>query len=345
MNKNRCIKTMALGFLSAILLNGCYDKTETEDRRYVVLIGIDSSDEVLSEEIKLIGGDGDYILSLGEAELQNDIGDNKEDEKTEAVSGNTIPEIKELAEKYSDKNIYFGQLKAVIIGRELIADRKAFEETVYNIERMEDINTKVVVFVSDKTAADALDAVMKKKSKGGLYLWDYYKNSESISRNDYMDFESLISHMREEKAFFIPKIEINDKEVLLEGGVVIKDGKYVADISDNDIKTVKWLNGKAEGDRVFSNDISARVKRQTVSLFEENGRLIIDIHADCAVESAYGKSKLLWKTELERVIKENIMNTIETVVETGADFTEIINENTDVVVNAEVKIVSSGVIK
>ena len=147
--------------------------------------------------------------------------------KTSNVFARVEPEIKEQAEKYSAKDIYFGQLKAVIIGRELLDDRNAFEETVYNIERMEDINTKVVVFVSDKTAAEALDAVMKKKSKGGLYLWDYYKNSESISRNDYMDFESLIRNMREDKAFFIPKIETDGEDVLLEGGVVIKDGKYV----------------------------------------------------------------------------------------------------------------------
>lgn len=64
------------------------------------------------------------------------------------------------------------------------------------MERMDDINTKIVVFASDN-AAQTVRAVMDKGSKGGLYLWDYYKNNGGDTElSEYMNFERLIKCLR-----------------------------------------------------------------------------------------------------------------------------------------------------
>lgn len=66
------------------------------------------------------------------------------------------------------------------------------KETVYNIERMEDINTKVIVFAANSTAAKTVEDIMSKNSEGGLYLWDYYNNNDAdADMKGYMDFENL----------------------------------------------------------------------------------------------------------------------------------------------------------
>ena len=112
----------------SMLLTGCYDKTETEERLYVVLMGIDGRS--IPESYDIYGDEGRYIVSVGEAKLESDIGDDSEDQKTVIVSGNTFSDIKQTADKYSDKEIYFGQLKAAVLGADIIKDSDKLAETV-----------------------------------------------------------------------------------------------------------------------------------------------------------------------------------------------------------------------
>ena len=71
---------MAASVIS-LVLSGCYDKTETEDRRYVVLMGIDSgrNEEFITSKYDVVGNNGKYFLTVGEAKLENDIGKESED--------------------------------------------------------------------------------------------------------------------------------------------------------------------------------------------------------------------------------------------------------------------------
>ena len=54
----------------SMLLTGCYDKTETEERLYVVLMGIDGRS--IPESYDIYGDEGRYIVSVGEAKLESD---------------------------------------------------------------------------------------------------------------------------------------------------------------------------------------------------------------------------------------------------------------------------------
>ncbi len=338
------LRLLALG-AAILLLTGCYDRTETEDRRYVVLMGIDSGESEIPDEYKVLGGGGKYIMSVGEARPESETGSENEEQKTAVVSGDTIPEIKKLADKYSDKEIYFGQLKAAVLGRGVVTDGDRLAETICNIERMEDINTKVVVFAADSTAIEAVETVMSKDTKGGLYLWDYYKNNDAdADMKEYMDFENLIKCMRQNETFIIPIIKTEDGEILLNGGCIIKNGQYAGDITDEDIVSVKWFEGNAKGETVSTEDMTARVKKQSIKTHEENGVTTVDIKAECSLESGFGADTKYIEDRLETVIKTNLENTINKALESDADFTGL-GVSGDIVINADVKIISTGVIK
>lgn len=339
------LKRSLVSAAAVLLLTGCYDRTETEDRRYVVLMGIDSGQSAMPEDYTVLGDGGRYIMSAGEAKLESEIGSEKEGQKTAVVSGDNIPEIKKLADKYSDKEIYFGQLKAAVLGRDVVTDWDKLLETVYNIERMEDINTKVVVFASDSTAAEAAETVMSKDSKGGLYLWDYYKNNDAdADKKEYMDFENLIKCIRQEETFIIPIINIEEGEILLNGGSVIENGRYAGDISDDDIVSVKWFEGNAKGEIVSAEKATARVKKQSAKLYEQDGKTMVDIKAECALESGFSDDIKYTEDRLETVIKQNLENTINKARELDADFIGV-GSLDSVIINADVKIISTGVIK
>lgn len=332
----------------SMLLTGCYDKTETEERLYVVLMGIDGKS--IPESYDIYGDEGRYIVSVGEAKLESDIGDDSEDQKTVIVSGNTFSEIKQTADKYSDKEIYFGQLKAAVLGADIIKDSDKLAETVYNIERMDDINTKVVVFASEKSAAEAVESVMAKDSKGGLYLWDYYKNNDgNADADEYMDFENLVKCMREDDTFIIPKITADESQILLDGGYVIKKGEFMGEITDEDIKSIKWFEGKAKGELINDNELSARVKKARISIADENGVAVVSIKAECSIENGISESIKYSQDRLETVIKSNLENTINKARKLNADFIGLTDGDgmgsKSFKINVEVKIISTGVIK
>lgn len=330
----------------SMLLTGCYDKTETEERLYVVLMGIDG--KKIPDSYDIYGNEGRYIVSVGEAKLESDIGDDSEEQKTVILSGNTFSEIKQTADKYSDKEIYFGQLKAAVLGADIIKDPDKLAETVYNIERMDDINTKVVVFASEKSAAEAVEAVMSKDSKGGLYLWDYYKNNDG-NADEYMDFENLVKCMREDETFIIPKIIADKSQILLDGGYVIKKGELMGEITDEDIKSIKWFEGKAKGEQINDNELSVSVKKQRITVSDENGVNVINIKADCSIENAVSENIKYSQDRLETVIKSNLENTINKARKLNADFIGLTDGDgmgsKSFKIDVEVKIISTGVIK
>lgn len=347
----RLLADAAVLALSTLSLCGCYDSTETENRKYVVLMGIDGSQKQqdMPEEINLMGDNGKYILSAGEAELESDIDKSSEKQKTILVCGDTIPEMRKLADMYSSKKMYFGQLKAVVIGSDIYTKKESLTDIIYAMERMEDINTKIVVFASE-TAYDTVNTVMDKGSKGGLYLWDYYKNNGGeTDLNEYMNFEYLIKSMRQDGTFIIPKISTADGEVYLDGGIVISEDEFKGDITTVDVGNAKWIKGTAEGELVTWENISAKVKEQKTEISWDDGILNIRIDASLALESGYDVDKDGVEAEFERVIDESLTDTIERSIYLNADFLQL-NPDGDIQglkfdVETNVQIISAGVIK
>ena len=349
------VKKLKILFAETVLILlavcGCFDNTETEDRKYVVLMGLDGTEkaEGLSDDKILIGEGGQYILSAGEAELESDIEKSTEKQKTILVRGNTIPEMRRTADMYSSKKMYFGQLKAVVLGEDIYSQTERLTDIVYAMERMEDINTKIVVFASD-TALESVDAVMAKGSKGGLYLWDYYKNNGGeTDLNEYMNFEYLIKSMRQDETFIIPKISVDNEEVFLDGGVVISADQFKGEITSEDIRSAKWLKGTAEGELITIGNISAKVKSQEVNISEDNSSLKIEIEASIAIESGYDVNKDEAEKEFEMSIQRSLTDTINKSVDLEADFLQLTPDGKlnglNFVVEADIQIISAGVIK
>ena len=61
-----------------------------------------------------------------------------------------------------------------------------------------------------------------------------------------MDIEKIIYNIRNSKGYIIPKLYCNDGEIYISDGYVMNGSEYKGDISESDIKGIKWLNGDAD---------------------------------------------------------------------------------------------------
>ena len=104
-------------FLAVCLLCGCWDNREMEDRSYIITMGIDKNQK-----------DGRYVLTLAPAQLSA-TGSQEENtqqtkEKAIAVTGDTLASAIRQADTYSSRQVYLGQLKTVVLGKEILKDEK-----------------------------------------------------------------------------------------------------------------------------------------------------------------------------------------------------------------------------
>ncbi len=351
--KTKCRKiTLWLLFavIPSVLLTGCWGKTEIENRKYIVTLGIDSADEYknLSDKYDIIGTKGDFIVSMGAAALKSDIGNDSEQQNISLFRGGGIAEIRETANNYSDNDIYFGQLKTVVIGKDVIKDDETFKNMIYDIERTEKINKKVIAVVADSDAAEVIQKIMEEGEGNGMYIWNYYKNNNTkFNLGEYMDFEHLVKSLRNNEAIIVPQVSIENDTAILEGGSVINKNGYCGDVSPEILEGIKWIDGNAKGEIVSIDGVSVRVLSQNVKAEMKDGVFTVDTSVDCVVENGEISDILLNK--LKTVIKDKIENTINKAVELNADFFKaskdgnITGLNYDI--SVDIKIASTGVIK
>ena len=141
----------------------------------------------------------------------------------------------------------------------------------------------------------------------------------------------------------------NLSQILLDGGYVIKKGEFMGEITDEDIKSIKWFEGKAKGELINDNELSARVKKARISIADENGVAVVSIKAECSVENGISESIKYSQERLETVIKSNLENTINKARKLNADFIGLTDGDgmgsKSFKIDVEVKIISTGVIK
>lgn len=346
----KAIAAAAVAVLQAFVLTGCWGKTEIEKRRYIVTLGIDSDNEnkSLRENYEVIGSEGDYFVSLGAAGIKNDIGDDSKQQNMTVVNGESIASIRETANRYSDNDIYFGQLKTIVIGKDIIKDNDTFENMIFDIERTEKINTKVIAVIAENTAAEVVQKIMEEGEGNGMYVWNYYKNNDAnVDLGEYMDFEHLAKSMRNDEAVIIPQITIEDGITVIDGGSVINRDGYCGEVSSEILDGLKWLEGNAKGEVITSDGVSVRVLSQKTKNKMTDGVYQVEASADCIVEN--GEISDSSMNQIKTVIKEEMENTMNKAIELNADLFDLSEDgNIDGLnynITVDIKIRSTGVIK
>lgn len=379
--------------LSIIFFTGCWDKVEMDDRNYVITLGVDKfSTGEKTEKLDNDETEKRFSLSLGVADIQNknknsgNEAQEKEEKKNtvEILSGASIPSTMSLADMYNSKKVYYGQLKTVVFGEELLKDSELFKETLDALERNHEINMKIIVLAAKDKASDNLEVILNTNSSSGMFIWDFYKNSANdIAVTKKMDLENLLINLRRSGNAIIPVINHEDDKIRLGGSAVIKDYELCGYLTDMEERGNLWVYGLADGAlvdcKLNESYIPVAILKNSSKLkfSEEEGRLVcrINVYAEGSVEANRVGDENLFDSQTlediqfsaENIINEEIANTIKITQSVyNADVMNLMEElkkwnyklylkysdnleesfmNMKIVPKAEVKIKSIGVIK
>jgi len=244
------------------MLCGCQEAKEIDERNFVLSGGIDKGEK---KNISFTAGCALPDTS-GSATVKS-IVLNKEE--------NTLAAAMERSGEKDTRSMYFGHLKAIIIGRDFL-EGDNLNRFIDYVERENDISLKTAMLYTEGTAKECIEKTSKMDEGNNLYIWDYYKNSdENEGAAMRFDFDDITKSIRTNNTCFIPKITIADDKAIIGGGCVVKNGEYLVEITKSEAEGYLFLSENSEGEiiecDILGETVAAEVKKESCKpLFFEN---------------------------------------------------------------------------
>lgn len=277
-----------LCFIEIIILTGCWDKVEIEKRGFVRLIGIDigsPSDEPNKEEEGLIKVT--YVFPKSAAFSPEG---GKGDEKSFVVMSSTAKSI-EKANDYIDskmnRRVYFGHMRIVVLGEELLKDSIRFKRVLDYIAREPSFSREIRFFSCEGEASSIGDIKPEIEKTLAEYIKGIMDNWESSGMIVKVDFNQFMASIITNKGkAILPKISIKDGKANVSGVSLIKDYKLVGFLSEDDTLYFNTLLGKRVGgnetidiDNKIVSFQSSKVSKKIKLKSDDLDKLEIEIYA------------------------------------------------------------------
>ncbi len=303
----QCIVVLLVCFLS-----GCWDDREMEDRSYIITMGIDKGEN-----------DKRYLITLAPAQLSamssssEEGGDSESSDKGIVVEGDTIASAVRQADSYSSIQVYLGQLKTVVLGKELLQEKQYLQSVLDELERNQDISGKIILLGTDDKAQDCVNTILKQDSSTGLFIWDFYKNTaQDVAVTKKLDLETFLRELRSSRgSSILPKITATEQGIKIGGGIAISDYAFIGSLTNEQEQGVLLLQGEGKGaviDGIWQNNTIPMwiyQNKSDMSFSEQNNKLLC--HVKVSIEGSAEGSRL----ESESILKSNSLNEIENIFE------------------------------
>ncbi|MCL2840126.1 MAG: Ger(x)C family spore germination protein [Defluviitaleaceae bacterium] len=289
------LKTAAFTFILAIVsftFTACWDRVEMEDRAFVVAMGIDKCE------------DDNYIVSLSVPILGKS--DEEAEQNIKTAEGETITEALKKLDAKTDKQLYYGQAKLLILGTDLLESPRHINGVINVVSKMPQICASIYMLAADDPT-EILEAKPPGETLPGLYVSELFSHKNKLGGTAFaLDFEGFSTEIN---SAIIPQICTNDDELELIGAVVVKDSNLVGKLTPEELRGFLWCIPQGnDGAVVTANQVPMKVESHEVEIiFDENLHVVIKV-------TATGNTKESTKTNQEHALSAEIASEITHVL-------------------------------
>ena len=215
--------------LPSLLLTGCWDKKDPEDRAFIMTLGVDAAPAGCRFTFA--------PANTGEGEA-----------RTYAAESETLAGAVVQIDGQMSRKTDLGQLKTVIFSGEMLEDGRKLERILQELERSQTISEKVMLLATTDRAADCAEAVLAADSKTGTFLWDFYKNTAGeVAVTKGIDLDTFLTERKEQGGNgVLPRISVREGNLELGGGVAVTQER-IYPLSNAEERGYLFLLGEAEG--------------------------------------------------------------------------------------------------
>jgi Ger(x)C family germination protein len=244
-----------------LLLTGCWDKVEIEDRIFVLGIGVDEAEEEEQE----VSADRYTLSFVAPVVDQIKEGPGPPFRTYKTVDNSVIMSLSQLLERFSKKQ-FFGHTRTMFFGEGIMKDEKLLKEVLDGITRYHEFHNSMYAYIVPGRAED----VFKVKPMYDKLLMPYIagitENSDYTSKVLKLSITDMIIMLDNQKGgLVIPKLTPDKEEVKLNGAGVLRDYKLVGYLGDQEVSVYNWLTDKTRGGviAVEHNNVSSVFRHNT----------------------------------------------------------------------------------
>jgi len=294
---NKWVNALCLLLLS-ILLTGCWDRVEIEERGFTVGVAIDIGEDGKVEEQKtshVYKGTYQLVIPGGLSQGSGTSSGNLPAFQNLSLSNDSLfQQIRYLAQRTS-RSLFFEHLKMIIISEEVAKTPGAFANIMDIFRRDHEMRRGVKILIAKGEASDILQYNTKTEPLPVMFIESIVGNAP---KNPLMLQEVRIGTVHKflvsKDSFIVPKIEIKDGKIDVEGAAVIKG---------RDNTMADFISGPVtEGLNFIKGDYKSGIVKATVDDF-----MVV-------YEIKYAKSKIKVNTDDPNHITFDILIETEGVI-------------------------------
>lgn len=316
-----------------IILIGCWDNVEIDERAFITGLGFDKYEE---NDDNKEGKDNEtkdlkrYIMTVTYPNVgviaQKEEGDPS---FTLSTTASSPSDAKQEINIRNNKNFYLNHCKVIILGQEFAKTKELMKEILDMVERSVYINRKVHLFITDGKAEKIITTDSGRNMDTALYIEELMEKENQSPRIPETSFDYIIINLNESGAALVPKIIYDEGKIRAGGAAVVKDYELVGWLDDKDTRAVNLLRGgirkadyttKVEDIYVVVEQMSAKSK---LKVYEDKERDIVvdyDIRLEGVIIQNYSQiTKNTFDTnhiakvnsEIEKKIKEEATQVFE----------------------------------
>ena len=259
--------------ISVILLGGCWDRVEIEERGFVMGIGLDVGEKqdeiVVTYQIALPGA------MFGEGEVDKKVWN------ISTTSSAIVRAHKQIKTRV-DKVLNAEHTRVIIISNALA--KKGIASHMDYFFRDIDMRRRTDILISEGPAKEIFDITPPTARSTADYLANILLlNEQDVHRiSSDVDLLEIAKNLRRGSDFIVAQIRGGEEDIQMTGAAVFRKDKYVGTLTDDEVKATKWL----------IDDIS----RGTVVLEDVGG-----LPGHVVFEISEGRSKVTPRIQGERV--------------------------------------------
>ena len=305
--KKRKATLLPLLLFIPLIMTGCWDSVEIENRSYVVAIGIDMEEDEFA-----------VTLSVPLFEQGTDT-ESDTPGFLQTATGKTITEALKELDAQSDNTLYYGQAKVLVLGNDVLKNSETTNSVINALKHNNEIDLRINVLIAEGTAKEILEAHPPGETLPGLFVAEIYRSKDKLGGTSFsLDLERLESSYRD--GVIIPVIRATEDEgapLEFYGAAALKNSALAGEFSHEELVGFLWCLSHSNKEAIVpvvvnDNRIPLRIKKHGAKIkFDGSGEditAIVKVNVKAEIEEPTEINSETIKTALAAIIKEEIIN-------------------------------------
>lgn len=296
-------KKLILILIATLILTGCYDSAEINDRDYIFAVGIDK-------------GEGGNLIFTAEIPKINE--GSEEERIIYTLESENLSNFYDDSFMKSEKVISDRLMQVIVIGESVAEDAETFERLFDEIQRSPQINRRVKIAVAKGDAKAIIETEIPNNPIVGRYLSEMLIKLKKSNDQSIYTFDEALLNLQGFGCGLIPLVEKSEDSLKIEKAAVMKDYKIIGNLNslENEIvllildpktSSLNNININIEGSLISLGSVNIKTTKK-IKLVEDQLTLDYYITLYCFVEAFTLNNKSLADKEFIDKIKEAAAN-------------------------------------